>query len=282
MKYNVYQHLNENKECVYVGLTKNMEYRQNEHLRTGKHKQEIKTIIYAPVKSKTEMEIYEKYYINKLSPKYNVRDNRSDDLSALNLEPLVFKHYKDVTPEDLKKQHYSVDKATIDECKALIESFETHTKTGLRNKALCSVLLATGMKVSEGSEMVYENLDGGNNTYTLEDRELYIPPHIIEMIEEINGWFGHNNTGYIFTTTMNTLVSDSYLRRMIKEQGELVGVNNCNLSIFRRAYTMEVSKYVDARELQRLLGVKDINLILKYLPQRKVDMGKVLSDAGIA
>jgi hypothetical protein len=40
------------------------------------------------------MDIYELYYINKISPKFNIATNRKDDISTLDLKELVFKKYK--------------------------------------------------------------------------------------------------------------------------------------------------------------------------------------------
>ena len=83
--YTVYKHLNENEEIIYVGKSKSLLYRQRQHKDKSDWFDEIDSIEYCTLNSKTEMDLIEIYLINTLSPKYNKKDKREDDLSNINL-----------------------------------------------------------------------------------------------------------------------------------------------------------------------------------------------------
>lgn len=82
-EYCVYKHMNKDNECIYVGLTDNMDRRQSEHKRSSKHYNDINTILYAQCENKTAMIVYEQYYINKLNPINNKADKREDRVQGL-------------------------------------------------------------------------------------------------------------------------------------------------------------------------------------------------------
>ena len=94
MSYYIYKHLNSDMEVIYVGLTTNIHNRQSEHKSSSGWSNEIFKIEYAEVSDSMLMEIYEKYYISKYSPKYNKKD--IDCLYSRffkNMEELEFKEY---------------------------------------------------------------------------------------------------------------------------------------------------------------------------------------------
>lgn len=68
MSYYIYKHLDSEGKVVYVGQTKDMKKRQGTH----KHKKYIDKIIYVEVSTREIMDLYEKYYISKHNPKFNI------------------------------------------------------------------------------------------------------------------------------------------------------------------------------------------------------------------
>lgn len=82
-EYKVYQHLDEDGVCIYVGLTTNMNSRQTTHRSNSPHWYLVREVLVAEVENKTAMQLYEQYYINKLNPKYNSKDKRGDNVSGL-------------------------------------------------------------------------------------------------------------------------------------------------------------------------------------------------------
>lgn len=93
-EYCIYKHMNKDNECIYVGLTDNMNRRQSEHKRSTVHYNDVSYILYAQCENKTAMIIYEQYYINKLNPIYNKADKREDTVHGLvGIMELVFTVY---------------------------------------------------------------------------------------------------------------------------------------------------------------------------------------------
>lgn len=107
----IYKFLNNNNEVLYVGKSKDIISRiANHKTLLNSQYDEVETIEFASVKNKIEMDIYELYYINKYSPKFNKKDNFKCDVSGLNLSDLDFKFkvnkdflkYRDIKPLNFK------------------------------------------------------------------------------------------------------------------------------------------------------------------------------------
>jgi hypothetical protein len=69
----IYELLNKNNEIIYIGKTKNINKRLKGHIQDKKWFDEIDKILYTDCISKTDMDIYEIYYINKYNPCYNTQ-----------------------------------------------------------------------------------------------------------------------------------------------------------------------------------------------------------------
>jgi hypothetical protein len=68
MSYYIYKHLDLKGEVIYVGQTKDMKNRQGTH----RHKEYMDKIMYVEVKTREIMDLYEKFYISKYNPKFNI------------------------------------------------------------------------------------------------------------------------------------------------------------------------------------------------------------------
>ena len=68
MSYYIYKHLDKNGDVIYIGQTKDMKNRQGTH----KHREFIDRIMYIEVKTREIMDLYEKFYISKYTPKFNI------------------------------------------------------------------------------------------------------------------------------------------------------------------------------------------------------------------
>lgn len=97
MSYYIYKHLDVEGQVVYVGQTKDMKKRQGTH----KHKKYIDKIIYVEVSTREIMDLYEKYYISKHNPKFNIDCIGCDYTKYLIDLEHEFKEY------DIK-EHYAV------------------------------------------------------------------------------------------------------------------------------------------------------------------------------
>ena len=121
MGYYIYKHLNKENEVIYVGQTKDMDDRQGSHKNSSDWAKEIKRIEFTEVSDSMIMDIYEKYYISKLTPKYNKKDidcKYSDFF--VSMKELEFKEYikqkKGKKPEfhETFDDHYNKAKEFID------------------------------------------------------------------------------------------------------------------------------------------------------------------------
>ena len=100
-KYHIYKFVNENGSVLYVGKSKNIKSRIQSHIREKDWIQENQNIYIAEACSQTDMDIYELYYINKLSPKYNIANAYNFEFS-IELDEINFKHYKTINENDLE------------------------------------------------------------------------------------------------------------------------------------------------------------------------------------
>ena len=68
--YGIYKIYN-NDSLIYIGKTNNFHTRLKTHMSQQPWNNEVTHIAIAECKTKVDMDLYEKYYINKLNPKYN-------------------------------------------------------------------------------------------------------------------------------------------------------------------------------------------------------------------
>lgn len=93
----IYKLLDKNENLLYIGKTKDINIRTRQHIlgaRKIEWKSNIEKIMYADCHNETDMNIYEVYYINKLSPMYNRSENYNKEPSII-LPDLTFKEYID-------------------------------------------------------------------------------------------------------------------------------------------------------------------------------------------
>lgn len=101
-KYYIYKFIDDNKDVLYVGKTKNIEARTKSHIKNKDWIKEGCEFFVAEVTNKTDMDIYELYYINKLNPIHNVSNAHGVEFSS-DLDELNFYHYITIKSQDLPK-----------------------------------------------------------------------------------------------------------------------------------------------------------------------------------
>jgi len=100
-KFYVYKWVDSNENILYVGKTIDISNRTTQHIQDKKWIDNDTEIYYAELPNKTDMDIYEIYYINKYNPKYNIR-YMNESIFSLTLPELNFKLYK-------RKNKYNLD-----------------------------------------------------------------------------------------------------------------------------------------------------------------------------
>lgn len=130
MGYYIYKHLNSDMEVIYVGQSKNIKNRTNEHKSTSSWNKEIYKIVYAEVSDKMLMNLYEKYYISKHLPKYNTKDTKCEySRFFTSLEELHFEEYIEIL-KPIKEKH--IKTKNIKNKKTFSESFEEYYKNSIK------------------------------------------------------------------------------------------------------------------------------------------------------
>ena len=120
----IYKMFNKNNEIIYIGKTINIDQRLRQHM-TDKDKKWFKTvskIYYAECLNKTDMDIYEIYYINKLVPLHNKQSVNgcefSQELNELNFVESGFNIKLELSKVNKKMK----DKKKLQQEKELIQS----------------------------------------------------------------------------------------------------------------------------------------------------------------
>lgn len=89
--YYIYKFLDENNEIIYVGKTRDINSRMSTHFGSNGHLtaecyNNVKKIMYFTCNSGADMDILERYYINKIKPKYNTVDTNLNLSFDFNLD----------------------------------------------------------------------------------------------------------------------------------------------------------------------------------------------------
>lgn len=108
----IYQFYNDKNQLLYIGKTINLVQRFISHFSENNWKsKEVSRIMYAECKTKTDMDIYEIYYINVLNPRYNI-SLVNNVVPSFKLEELDFKEYRnELNTSSLNKSYSNIFKS---------------------------------------------------------------------------------------------------------------------------------------------------------------------------
>lgn len=139
MSFYIYKHIL-NNEVVYVGKTINMNSRQKQHNKDKEWFVKELIVEYAEVTDSMLMEIYEKYYIDKHKPIYNIKDiNCKYSKFFKSLDELEFKIYTSIDMIKTKP----IDKTLDDKIREFSNSFENYYRNSLEAIRLFKVEFKT-------------------------------------------------------------------------------------------------------------------------------------------
>lgn len=97
--YHIYKFINSSNEVIYIGRSKDIIKRLNhQHFTPNGHLSqecynEVKEVYISPLEDEVAMSIYEKYYISKYKPKYNVQ-YKNDKVLTFELPEVKWELYK--------------------------------------------------------------------------------------------------------------------------------------------------------------------------------------------
>ena len=166
-----------------------------------------------------------------------------------------------------------------EEAQKLLKQPNKRYPTGLRNKAIMSLMLHCGLRLSE-----ITNLKPGSISLTKgklrvvsgkgnKDRDLAIPEYLADLLE---AWRKIRPKGdYFFSTLEGKKLSDRYIQQMVGRCARKAGINNKKISphTLRHSYATQFYKQTkDIETLRRILGHSDISTTTIYITLANIDV----------
>ena len=165
------------------------------------------------------------------------------------------------------------------EAQKLIKQPNRRYITGIRNKAIILVMLNTGLRVSEITDLKPGSINLSSRKLRIVngkggvDRDLIIPAGIEETLRE---WKGRKPKGtkYFFTTIKGGQLSNRYLCDMIKRYGRKAKIEkNISPHTLRHTFATEYYRQTkDIETLRRILGHSDISTTTIYITLANIDV----------
>jgi len=166
-----------------------------------------------------------------------------------------------------------------EEAQKLLKQPNKRYPTGLRNKAIMSLMLHCGLRLAEVT-----NLRPGNINLTKgklrvvngkgnKDRDLAIPEYLVDLLE---AWRKIRPKGdYFFSTLRGKKLSDRYIQQMVRRYALKADINNKKISphTLRHSYATQFYKQTkDIETLRRILGHADIGTTTIYITLANTDV----------
>ena len=138
--------------------------------------------------------------------------------------------------------------------------------------ALIEFLLASGVRVSELSEMDVKDVDFQTmdvhviHAKGAHERITYITPVALDKLKRYLSSRPAEESQCLFYNSNHTRLEPGGIRHILKEIASRSGVENVHPHRFRRTFATKLAKRgMDVREIQRLLGHKNINTTMEYV-----------------
>jgi len=166
-----------------------------------------------------------------------------------------------------------------EEAQKLLKQPNKRYPTGLRNKAIMSLMLHCGLRLAE-----VINLRPGSINLTKgklrvvsgkgnKDRDLAIPDYLIDLLDS---WRKKRPVGdYFFSTLEGKKLSDRYIQQMVGRYALKSGIKNKKISphTLRHSYATQFYKQTkDIETLRRILGHTDIGTTTIYITLANTDV----------
>jgi integrase/recombinase XerD len=176
------------------------------------------------------------------------------------------------------------DILTDQEAKRLIEIPNKRYYTGLRNKALITLMINTGLRVSEVTKLKTNHVDLNSRSLKVvngkghKDRNLIIPEHTAELLKQ---WNKKRSQGeYLFNTKEGKQLMVRYIQAMIKRYAERADIKK-NIYPHSLRHTFATNFYrqtKDIETLRKLLGHSDISTTQIYVILANIDVENAMNN----
>lgn len=176
------------------------------------------------------------------------------------------------------------DILTDQEAKRLIEIPNKRYYTGLRNKAMITLMINTGLRVSEVTNLKTNQVDLNSRSLKVvngkghKDRNLIIPEHTAELLKQ---WNKKRSQGdYLFNTKEGKQLQVRYIQAMIKRYSNRAGIDK-NIYPHSLRHTFATNFYrqtKDIETLRKLLGHSDISTTQIYISLANIDVENAMNN----
>jgi len=165
-----------------------------------------------------------------------------------------------------------------EEAQILLRQPNKRYPTGLRNKAMMSLMLHCGLRLSEVTNLRPSNINLTKGKLRVEsgkgnkDRDLAIPEYLIDQLEK---WRNIKpQSDYFFTTLKGKKLSDRYVQNMVKRYAQKAGISkNISPHTLRHTYATQYYKQTkDIETLRHILGHSDISTTTIYITLANIDV----------
>lgn len=171
----------------------------------------------------------------------------------------------------------------IEEAKKLLDIPKKRYPTGVRNKAMISVMLNMGLRVSEVSNLKLIDVSIGkrklrvvNGKYN-RDRDLIIPGYTLELLEK---WKAiRPDSKYFFTTLDGSKVNTRYIQDMVSRYGNRSKIDkNVTPHTLRHTFATHFYRQTkDIETLRKILGHSDISTTQIYVTLANIDVENAMN-----
>lgn len=165
-----------------------------------------------------------------------------------------------------------------EEAQKLLKQPNKRYPTGLRNKAIMSLMLHCGLRLAEVTHLRPGSINLTKGKLRVvsgkgsKDRDLAIPDYVVDLL---NGWRKiRPKSDYFFSTLEGKKLSDRYIQQMVKRYAVKAGINKkISPHTLRHSYATQYYKQTkDIETLRRILGHTDISTTAIYITLANTDV----------
>jgi len=180
-----------------------------------------------------------------------------------------------MSPRPPPKRRYPIEPLTAGEVKLLMRQFSTTTATGIRNRALITVMYRSGLRISEALALKPADVDPKQGSIRVlhgkgdKSRVVSIDDDALAVVQR---WMDRRKiarirNGYLFCTLQGADIKGSYVRAMLKRQAERAGITKrIHPHGLRHSHAAElVAEGVPVNVIQQQLGHAHLSTTDVYL-----------------
>ena len=149
----------------------------------------------------------------------------------------------------------------------LLETPESSTIQGKRDRAILELFYATGLRISDLTSLDRDSFDNSKNEIRLKKKILFLPTRAIKwIIEYINSRNDKNNALFVSSKGLTTRLTPRSVERMLKKYTKKVGLpDNITPKALRHSFATDLLLAgAEIGSIQKMLGHKNISTTQIY------------------